>query len=56
MSDTPPPTPGEAIAAMRVRAPSQRNRKLARLLEAANASDKLKAYWHAQQVTRSGSA
>ena len=51
MSDTPPPTPGEAIAAMRVRAPSQRNRKLARLLEAANASERLKAYWHAQQVT-----
>ncbi len=51
MTDTPPPTPGEAIAAMRVRAPSQRNRKLARLLEAANANDKLKAYWHAQQVT-----
>jgi metal-dependent HD superfamily phosphatase/phosphodiesterase len=41
----------ESIAAMRIRAPSQRNRSLARLLAAANASTKLKAYWHAQQVT-----
>ena len=49
----PPPTlpPREAIAAMAVHAPSERNRKLAGLLAAANASDKLKARWHAQQVT-----
>jgi metal-dependent HD superfamily phosphatase/phosphodiesterase len=51
MSDAPPPTPREAIAAMRIRAPSERNRKLARVLAAANANDRLKAYWHAQQVT-----
>jgi len=58
MSDTPDgsppspsPSPDEAIAVMNVHAPSQRNRRLARLLAAANASDKLKAYWLAQQVT-----
>jgi metal-dependent HD superfamily phosphatase/phosphodiesterase len=50
---TPPaaPAPAEAIAAMRIHAPSERNRRLARLLAAVNASDKLKAYWHVQQVT-----
>jgi uncharacterized protein len=36
---------------MRVHAPSQRNRRLAGFLAAANASDRLKALWHAQQVT-----
>jgi metal-dependent HD superfamily phosphatase/phosphodiesterase len=36
---------------MAVHAPSERNRKLAGLLAAANANDKLKARWHAQQVT-----
>jgi metal-dependent HD superfamily phosphatase/phosphodiesterase len=43
--------PREAIAAMEVHAPSQRNRKLARLLANANANAKLKARWHAQQMT-----
>jgi metal-dependent HD superfamily phosphatase/phosphodiesterase len=46
-----PHTPSEAVAAMAVHAPSQRNRKLAGLLAAANANAKLKACWHAQQVT-----
>jgi uncharacterized protein len=46
-----PRTPSEAVAAMEVHAPSQRNRKLAGLLAAANANAKLKARWHAQQVT-----
>jgi metal-dependent HD superfamily phosphatase/phosphodiesterase len=46
-----PSTPSEAVAAMEVHAPSQRNRKLAGLLAAANASTKLKARWHAQQMT-----
>jgi uncharacterized protein len=46
-----PRSPSEAIAVMQVHAPSQRNRKLAGLLAAANANDKLKARWHAQQVT-----
>jgi hypothetical protein len=41
----PPPlplAPREAIAGMAVHAPSKRNRKLAGLLAAANASDKLR--------------
>jgi uncharacterized protein len=46
-----PQSPGEATAAMQVHAPSERNRKLATFLAAANASDRLKALWHAQQVT-----
>ncbi len=46
-----PQSPADAIAAMRVRAPSDRNRRLAGFLAAANASDRLKALWHAQQVT-----
>jgi uncharacterized protein len=41
----------EAIAAMQVYAPSERNPKLAGLLEAANADARLKARWHAAQVT-----
>ena len=43
--------PSEAIAAMEVHAPSQRNRKLTRLLAVVNANVKLKALWHAQQMT-----
>jgi metal-dependent HD superfamily phosphatase/phosphodiesterase len=43
--------PPDAIAAMRVHAPSERNPKLAGLLQAANASAQLKARWHAAQVT-----
>jgi metal-dependent HD superfamily phosphatase/phosphodiesterase len=46
-----PPPLAEAIAAIKVHAPSQRNRRLAGLLAAANANDKLKALWHAQQMT-----
>jgi metal-dependent HD superfamily phosphatase/phosphodiesterase len=44
-------SPREAVAAVRIGAPSRRNRKLARLLEAANANEKLKAQWYAAQVT-----
>ena len=40
----------EAVAAVRITAPSERNPKLAGLLEAANANTKLKAQWHAAQV------
>src|SRR3954462_5511814 len=36
---------------MRIHAPSERNRKLAGVLAAANASTQLKARWHAAQVT-----
>jgi metal-dependent HD superfamily phosphatase/phosphodiesterase len=46
-----PKSPAEAVAAMQVHAPSQRNRRLARFLAAANASDRLKGLWHAQQMT-----
>jgi len=41
----------EAIGAMNIHAPSQRNRKLAAFLAAANADTQLKARWHAAQVT-----
>jgi uncharacterized protein len=47
------PSPREATAAMRISAPSQRNRKLAALLAAANGSERLKALWLEQQVTAS---
>jgi metal-dependent HD superfamily phosphatase/phosphodiesterase len=46
-----PRSPREAVAAVRMTAPSERNRKLARLLDAVNANEKLKAQWHAAQVT-----
>src|SRR5215207_3984284 len=46
-----PRTPGEAVAAIRIHAPSRRNAKLAGMLAAANASTQLKARWHAAQVT-----
>src|SRR4051812_27735300 len=46
-----PRSPREAGAAVPGTAPSERNRKLARVLEAANANAKLKARWHAAQVT-----
>src|SRR5262245_66652468 len=41
----------ESIAAMKIHAPSERNPKLAAFLEAANADTRLKACWHAAQVT-----
>jgi metal-dependent HD superfamily phosphatase/phosphodiesterase len=46
-----PRTPSEAIAPVRIHAPSDRNRKLARLLENANGDTQLKARWHAAQTT-----
>lgn len=53
MSDQPPPpplTPREAIADVHVRAPTRGNRRLERLLEAVNADDQLKAWWHVSAV------
>jgi uncharacterized protein len=47
----PPLTPREAIAGMRIHAPTERNPKLSRFLENANDNIKLKARWHMQQVT-----
>jgi metal-dependent HD superfamily phosphatase/phosphodiesterase len=46
-----PRSPRESVAAMRIHAPTERNPKLGRFLEAANANDKLKARWLGQQVT-----
>jgi uncharacterized protein len=45
------PTPRETVAAMRMTAPSERNAKLAGLLQAVNADEQLKARWHVAQVT-----
>jgi metal-dependent HD superfamily phosphatase/phosphodiesterase len=45
--DEPPPASlREAIAAVRIRAPTRGNRRLERLLEAVNADEQLKAWWH----------
>src|SRR3954452_18057185 len=46
-----PRTPSEAIAPVKIHAPSERNRKLAAFLAAANADTQLKARWVAQQTT-----
>ena len=48
---TPSRTPSEAMEAIDVHAPSERNRKLAAFRAAANADTKLKARWIAQQTT-----
>ena len=46
-----PKTPTEAVAPVKVHAPSERNRKLAALLAAANDDTQLKGRWLAQQTT-----
>jgi uncharacterized protein len=46
----PPLPPREALADMRVRAPTRGNRRLERLLEAINADDQVKAWWHVSAV------
>src|SRR4051812_5302765 len=46
-----PRTPRESVEAMRIHAPTERNPKLGRFLENANANVKLKARWLGQQVT-----
>jgi metal-dependent HD superfamily phosphatase/phosphodiesterase len=40
----------EAIDAIKIKAPTRGNRRLERLLEAANADQQLKAWWHVTQV------
>jgi metal-dependent HD superfamily phosphatase/phosphodiesterase len=45
-----PRPPAEAVAAMKVEAPTRGNRRLAGLFAAANADAQLKAWWHVQQV------
>ena len=49
-SPDPPIPPREALAAVRVRAPTRGNRRLERLLETANADEQLKAWWHVSAV------
>src|SRR6187401_2495881 len=46
-----PRPPAEAIAAMRVDAPTRGNRRLEKLFAAANADPQMRAWWHVQQVT-----
>lgn len=45
-----PLSPREALAQARVRAPTRGNRRLERLLEAVNADDQVKAWWHVSAV------
>jgi len=47
---TGPKAPRDAVAAMRIHAPTERNPRLGRFLEAANASLPLKARWHVAQI------
>jgi len=49
MSDPPVP-PSQAVEAMRIKAPTRGNRRLERLLEAANADPQLKAWWHVSAI------
>jgi metal-dependent HD superfamily phosphatase/phosphodiesterase len=53
-SPPPPPTgalsPREAVEQMRIRVPMRGNRRLEGLIEAANADEQLKAWWHVQHT------
>src|SRR3954452_9605711 len=44
------PATAEAIAAIRVRAPTRGSRKLEQLIEAVNADPQVKAWWHVAGV------
>src|SRR6201996_1475566 len=46
----PPIPPREALAEVRLRAPTRGNRRLERLLEAVDADQQLKAWWHVSAV------
>jgi len=48
--EVPPLSPREAIADVRVRAPTRGNRRLESLLDAINADDQVKAWWHVSAV------
>jgi uncharacterized protein len=50
MTAEPPIPPREALAEVRVRAPTRGNRRLERLFAAANADQQLKAWWHVSAV------
>ena len=49
-SPDPPLPPREALADVRVRAPTRGNRRLERLLDAVNADEQVKAWWHVSAV------
>src|SRR5918912_3799055 len=44
------PSPAEAIAAIRIRAPTRGNRRLDQLFDAVNADQQVKAWWHVAGV------
>jgi uncharacterized protein len=52
-SSEPPIPPREALADVRVRAPTRGNRRLEQFLEAVNADDQVKALWHVAAVNAS---
>ncbi|HEY3947229.1 MAG TPA: phosphohydrolase [Solirubrobacteraceae bacterium] len=43
-------SPQEAVAEIRIRAPAERNRRLAQLIERVNGDPQVKAWWHASAV------
>jgi hypothetical protein len=49
-SSDPPIPPREALADVRVRAPTRGNRRLEQFLDAVNADDQVKAWWHVSAV------
>jgi uncharacterized protein len=53
MTPEPPIPIREALAAVDIRVPTRGNRRLERLLQAANADDQLKAWWHVSAVNAS---
>ena len=54
MSEVDPPVPlREALADVRVRAPTRGNRRLEKLLDAVNADEQVKAWWHVSAVNAS---
>ncbi len=46
----PPLAPRDALAQVRIRAPTRGNRRLERLLEVVNADEQVKAWWHVSAV------
>jgi metal-dependent HD superfamily phosphatase/phosphodiesterase len=50
VSDDAPIPPAEAVAGVAIKAPVRGNRKLAKLLDAVNADDQVKAWWHVSGV------
>jgi hypothetical protein len=46
----PAPSPREALAEMRIRAPTRGNRRLERLIDAVNSDEQIKALWHVSAV------